>query len=692
MDAKTALVVEDDKSIQTLLREALEGEGFQVTCEKDGEWALKTLERRLPDVLVTDVLLPTLSGFDLIEALRAAPGGDQVPVIVISGIYRGARHKRLATEKLKVAGYLDKPFEISALLARVQDALGDDYPGRRRKKSAKRLLVQDAAAATSDPLAGVDTRKEREDVEREAKEFGLGKSARGNLKHKRFPEVLSQLYRWRATGALLLRRDRVKKIVYLKEGYPIFVKSNLLSECLGRILVREKMITEKECAESLEKMKQSGRQQGTVLIEMGCISPHNLVYGLQLQLEAKLFDIFGWPDGDYLFNPKIDIPPQAVHLDMSLATILYEGVRRGFSEQPLKDLLAPFLDAYLGVHPDPLHRFQEVSLEADERKLVALIDGRRTTAEIIERSGLPEAQARQLVYALLAAEMVQPQPKRARKKDALELPPPPLGSRDKPPPLRKKDAGASDVFGTLAEVEPRLPPASIEELSVDELRARLTSRVRAMRRMNHFEALGVSRSASEDEVRKAYFALVREVHPDRLAGAPADAKALASQIHGQLTAAYETLSEKERRAAYEQKLEEGTKTGVSDEVGRVLAAEGRFRRGEQALAKGEHERAKTLFEEAVDLYADEGEFHTHLGWALFLSAPGDAAAARTAEAHIEEGIRLNPRADKGYLFLGRLLKEMGRTTEAVKQFEQAIQCNPDCKEALAELSLISASA
>ena len=73
-----------------------------------------------------------------------------------------------------------------------------------------------------------------------------------------------------------MRREPTKKIVYLKEGYPIFVKSNLLSECLGRVLVREKMISDEECERSLVQMKdKSGRQQGTVLIEMGAISPHN---------------------------------------------------------------------------------------------------------------------------------------------------------------------------------------------------------------------------------------------------------------------------------------------------------------------------------------------------------------------------------------------------------------------------------
>lgn len=693
MNARTALVVEDDDAISRFVRDLLEQEGFQVITEKDGDWARQSLERRLPDVLVTDVLLPTLGGFELVSALREMPGGAEVPVVVMTGIYRGSRHRRYAEERLGVKAFLPKPFDASALQRAVQSALGHDYPGRDRRKTRAPAALK---VPVADPLAGPEQASERDEVERQARNFRNARTARGNLKHKRFPEVLSQLYRWRATGALLLKRERVKKIVYLKDGYPIFVKSNLLSECLGRVLVRERMITEAECEESLEAMKKRKRQQGTLLIEMGIISPHNLVYALQLQLETKLFDIFAWPDGEYQFNPRIDIPPQAVHLDMSLATIVYEGVRRGFRAKQLEDLLAPFAQSYLAVHPDPLHRFQDIALEADERKTVALVDGRRTMEQIIERSGLGAEHARQLLYALMAAEMIQPQARRAKKKDALELPPP-LVKGATPPPLKAAKARASQsglVANASGEVRVSdvLPAQGgrLDGLSVSELRARLAERVKELKKQTLFEALGVSRSASDDEIRRAYFAAARDVHRDRLPGnAPADARALAEQIEGALTSAYETLRDRATRKEYERSLDAASFAQVTEDVGRILAAEGRFQRGTQALDKGDFGEAAALFEEAATLYPDEGEFWTHLGWAMFQRAPADEDVVGEAEARIRDGIQKNPRSDKGWLFLGRLLKATGRAAEAEPQFEQAIQCNPDCREALDELKLIA---
>lgn len=692
MAAKTALVVEDDKGIQGLLRDALEQEGFQVMCEKDGEWGLRALKRRLPDVLITDILLPSLGGFELIEELRRMPGGKDVPVIAISGIYRASKHKKDARDRLGVQAYFDKPFEIIALLEALRQELGADYPSRGKPHHAK------ANDVVEDPLADFDTKLEQKDVERAESSFTGTRTAKGNLKHKRFPEVLAQLYRWRATGALLLRREPTKKIVYLKEGYPIFVKSNLLSECLGRVLVREKMISDEECERSLQLMKQresagAARQQGTVLIEMGAISPHNLVFALQMQLEQKLFDIFSWPDGDYQFNAEIEIPNQTVHLDMSLATIVHEGVRRRFTEGQLDDLLEPFLDAFIGPHPDPGYRYQELSLEADERRLLALVDGRRTMRDVIDKSGLTRLQAKQLVYALLATETIQPQSKASKKKDALDAAS--SIASQKPPPLRKR--GADSVFapeGSSSRGSRGGSPgaaggsASLEGVPVDEVRGKLMERARAMRRQNFFEMLGVSRQAHGDEVQRAYHSLIKEVHPDKLRGAvPADARALAEQMSHQLEVAFETLSDDKRRAEYTKKLEQGAKTGVSDELGKILAAEGRFRKGEQALVAGTYGKAVQMFREAVELYPEEGEFHAHLGWALFLESPDDATVQADAVKRLQHGIHLSPRLDRAHIFLGRVLTRMGRAPDAQRAFEQALVSNPDSSEALAELKL-----
>jgi tetratricopeptide (TPR) repeat protein len=192
-----------------------------------------------------------------------------------------------------------------------------------------------------------------------------------------------------------------------------------------------------------------------------------------------------------------------------------------------------------------------------------------------------------------------------------------------------------------------------------------------------------------EEVKKAYFSQAKDFHPDKHFGSPsAEVKALADQIYSMLSTAYETLADARDRDDYVRGLHTGAKSGVSDEVGRILQAENRFQKGEGFMKKKDWVRAHQSFKEAVELYPDEGEFHSHLGWALFQTAPSDNAVSAQAEKHLEKGLALNSKFDRGYLFLGWLYKQTGRREQAEAQFEKAIQANPDCTEALRELRLL----
>ena len=148
------------------------------------------------------------------------------------------------------------------------------------------------------------------------------------------------------------------------------------------------------------------------------------------------------------------------------------------------------------------------------------------------------------------------------------------------------------------------------------------------------------------------------------------------------------LSHSVERESYERKLLSGYSHGGGEDVARILEAEGKFQRGEALLKSRDYGDAATAFRDAIELYGDEGEFFAFLGWALFQDDPNNQAVQRQAEDHIIRGLELNPKIDKPYLFLGYIYKATDRRNEAEEQFEKAIQCNPDCKDALRELRLI----
>lgn len=85
-DAKRILLVEDEPLLGNLLKQRLEKEGFEVTLAKDGEEALARLRETNPDLILLDIILPKISGFELLETVRADPQFERAPVIVISNL------------------------------------------------------------------------------------------------------------------------------------------------------------------------------------------------------------------------------------------------------------------------------------------------------------------------------------------------------------------------------------------------------------------------------------------------------------------------------------------------------------------------------------------------------------------------------------------------------------------------------
>jgi len=80
------LLVEDEPLLANLLRQRLEKEGFSVTAAADGEVALRLLREQSFQLLLLDIILPKISGFELLETMRADPQLERVPTIIISNL------------------------------------------------------------------------------------------------------------------------------------------------------------------------------------------------------------------------------------------------------------------------------------------------------------------------------------------------------------------------------------------------------------------------------------------------------------------------------------------------------------------------------------------------------------------------------------------------------------------------------
>ena len=113
------LVVDDDRGILATVRNALESEGYTVATAPSGEEALSAVERQRPDLIMLDVNMPQVDGWEVLSRLRAA-AGQQTPVVVMTAGYT-AQDQALASG---AQGYLGKPFELEDLYTAVEAHAG----------------------------------------------------------------------------------------------------------------------------------------------------------------------------------------------------------------------------------------------------------------------------------------------------------------------------------------------------------------------------------------------------------------------------------------------------------------------------------------------------------------------------------------------------------------------------------------
>ncbi len=142
--SRTILVVEDDPSITMGLELNLRAEGFDVVVAHDGEEGLTRARSGAIDLVILDVMLPRLNGFEVLRALRGE--GNEVSVLMLSA--RGAEIDKVMGLELGAGDYVTKPFGVAELMARVRAILRRDGKGRPTRASVFRAGALEINPAT----------------------------------------------------------------------------------------------------------------------------------------------------------------------------------------------------------------------------------------------------------------------------------------------------------------------------------------------------------------------------------------------------------------------------------------------------------------------------------------------------------------------------------------------------------------
>lgn len=610
-DTKHILIVDDDANIRRFLSESLRLHGYIVHSYEEAEAALADMEKLDVDLALLDILLPGTNGLQLCRKLRSLPKTSNLPIIMMTAFYKQADHIRDAREQYGATDYLLKPFPIKELHEKIDALIGAPAP----------------AAGT-----------ERLSIE-------------GNLAETDFPRILHNLYSLRATGLLHIEHKELKKVVYIRSGYPIFVRSNLVREFLGQRLVRNGNLSEAQLQESLEVAKAKGQRHGMALIEMGLLTPHQLQDVLRSQVVEKLLDIFSWPDGQYRFVQAREFKQNVTSIDLSPANLILQGLREHGSREQVQRILEPHLERYLEEAENPMYRFQEIELTDNDQRLLASAVGTVPLKETLKRYMLSRKEVEPLLAALLSTGILV---------------------------SRAQQSNATDLG---------------DDEETDELRTRRESFLKDyawMMEQDYFTLLGVSDSDSREQVRKSYYSLVKKYHPDRFFEQDAllDLKDKVNALFQRISDAHETLTDATAKARYVNDLKGDSKKSTTS-LETILEAETAFQKGMVLFRVKKYEEAQKAFAEALELNPNEAEYLLYHSWTAYKADPKATQVILHTRKNLMRAAELNPRLSLAHLYLGYIAKDEGNETEAQRRFERAIQCNPNCTEALRELRLMS---
>lgn len=139
MSVVRVLVVEDDPAISTGLEYYLKGEGFDVFCADTGEKAFKIVEEKDPHLLLLDVRLPDISGFDVCRKLRAE--SRSFPILMLTALDEEA--DRVLGLELGADDYIVKPYKLREVVARIRASLRRTYGELSAGRDGRQFIFGD---------------------------------------------------------------------------------------------------------------------------------------------------------------------------------------------------------------------------------------------------------------------------------------------------------------------------------------------------------------------------------------------------------------------------------------------------------------------------------------------------------------------------------------------------------------------
>jgi len=401
---------------------------------------------------------------------------------------------------------------------------------------------------------------------------------------------------------------------------------------------------------------------------------------------------------------------EVITLKMSMGNLIHEGVKRIDNWTRIRREM-PDTGIALTISKDPLTLFQDVELSPYDKKMLTIIDGKKTIKEVIDSSWMNSFEAMKTIYVLWSIGILEE--KTVEKSQAV-----------------REEEEKEEAGGTVS-LDELLQPFAEEE---DTLIKKVEEIYSNLDRLKLNELLEAGEDADVEAIKKNYYRLAREFHPDRYFNtSDAALKDKLTAVFDALTAAYTVLKDDYKRKEYfaslnkqadempeekaqaeeiqteaahpelpgegmpeevkhaeemswgevplEGTLEEEVKEEeikeekeIVSEIRRGEKDEGEelFKKGVDEFKKGKFEDAVALFRQAVDIDSEKPQYWSYLS----LSLSKVPHKMKEAEEALLKSIKLEPLNGEHYANLGSLYLKAGLHKRASGQFEKALKFDP----------------
>lgn len=559
----------------------------------------------------------------------------------------------------------------------------------------------------------------------------MAELARGTLADRPWGRTLGTLAQRVFTGQLTLGADGKRYEIAFLGGAVAGAGSPLASDFAVRIAMTGGLLSSTQVSDIVRRQAAAPHREELELIaETLRLAPEQTLRLRRRVIAQRAARTFSVDRGEFVIDDQITVPV-VEGSELDVRGIIFFGARSNFSETRLSAELALF-GSWYRLRPEAIADLPQYGFmnEAPDHAVLARM---RVGASLGELEQLHEPRmVRAMVYALVscnACEVDGPVPRAAvpvpaqtadgssrhqsmrpsavgnaafERRNPADLDAPTIRKLDVPesstlrkvdPPTAPRPQPAADPATELRQRPTRARPLdTVQAATVREL---IIQRTPLLKERDHYKMLGVKRDATDGQIRKAYFQLARQLHPDRLAALEVDDDTRdAHKLMAHINTAFGVLSDPARRAEYTNILRRGGEGALREEQARaeelarrILDAEEAFHRGEMLLRRDQHQDAMAEFKRAIDLNP-EADYYALLAWTRFCAAPDRMAVAGLTVKDLERAISKAPRSPTARYYLGRVERMLGHDRDALRIFEEVLQVSPHHSEAKAEIRVI----